>query len=149
MGALTLLRCALRQPERALALIPSGMGVGAPGTADATALARRRRMFEPVDDEVLFLPADGGFTQGFPERSPVAHQRYVRLRSTATRIEAARHPRTPTMTDPSREELAGRVGGISSPMQIVVGEHDWLAPHARHLHELVAGSRLAVVPGGP
>src|SRR5215472_14209966 len=141
MGALTLLRCALRQPERALALIPSGMGVGAPGTADATALARRRRMFEPVDDEVLFLPADGGFTQGFPERSPVAHQRYVRLRSTATRIEAARHPRTPTLADP--------VGGISSPMQIVVGEHDWLAPHARHLHELVAGSRLAVVPGGP
>lgn len=149
MGALSLLRWAVRHPERALALVPSGMGVAAPGTADALAQANRRRMFEPVSDEVLFLPAEGGFTPGFPERSPAAHQRYVRLRSTATRIEAARHPRPPTMADPSREELAGRVGGIRSPMQIIVGEHDWLAPPARHLHELVAGSRLAEVPDGP
>jgi pimeloyl-ACP methyl ester carboxylesterase len=30
-----------------------------------------------------------------------------------------------------------------------VGEHDWLAEAAGHLHERVEGSRLAVVPGAP
>lgn len=149
MGALTLLRWAVRHPDRALALVPSGMGVLPPGAAGAEADARRRRMREPVADDVLFLPAEGSFTPGFTERSPAAHQRYVRLRSTASRIEAARHPRETTMRDPVREELVGRVGSIRSPMQIVVGEHDWLAPAARHLHELVPGSRLAVVPDGP
>jgi pimeloyl-ACP methyl ester carboxylesterase len=34
-------------------------------------------------------------------------------------------------------------------MQIIVGEHDWLADAGRHLHERVAGSRLAVIPGAP
>jgi pimeloyl-ACP methyl ester carboxylesterase len=34
-------------------------------------------------------------------------------------------------------------------VQIVVGEHDWLRDHARHLHELVPSSRFAEIPGGP
>ncbi|HKF74597.1 MAG TPA: alpha/beta hydrolase [Candidatus Dormibacteraeota bacterium] len=148
MGALTILRWAVRSPDRALALVPSGMGVlpaGAAGEPPEPA----RRMFEPVADELVFIPGERGFTPGFRERSPAAYERYVRLRSTATRIEAARHPRQPAMSRPTREELAGRVGAIRSPMQIVVGEVDWLADAARHLHELVGGSRLAVVPGGP
>jgi pimeloyl-ACP methyl ester carboxylesterase len=149
MGALTLLRWAVRQPDRALALVPSGMGVVPPGASDPMPGAARRRMLDPVGEEMIFLPGEGGFTPGFAERSPLAYQRYVRLRSTATRIEASRHPRPPTLTDPTREELAGRVAAIRSPMQIVVGEHDWLAEAARHLHERAAGSRLAVVPGGP
>jgi len=149
MGALTVLRWAVRHPDRALALVPSGMGVQPPAGEDGGTAEVVRRMREPVSDEVLFLPAEAGFTGGFAERSPAAYQRYVRLRSTATRIEASRHPRQPAMADPAREELAGRVGAIRSPMQIVVGEHDWLAPAARHLHDLVAGSRLAVVPGAP
>lgn len=147
MGALTVLRWAARNPDRARALVPSGMGVTPPG-GDGSA-GPLRRLFDPVGEDVLLLPGEGGFTPGFPGRSPLAYERYLRLRSTATRIEAARHPRQPTMTDPSREELAGRVAGIRSPMQIVVGEHDWLAPAARHLHDLVPGSRLAVVPGAP
>jgi pimeloyl-ACP methyl ester carboxylesterase len=149
MGALTLLRWAVRNPDRALALVPSGMGVAPPGEDGFGSEAVRRRLFEPVGEDVLLLPGEGGFTPEFPSRSPLAYERYVRLRSTATRIEAARHPRQPTLVDPSREELAGRVGAIHSPMQIVVGEHDWLAAAARHLHELVPGSRLAVVPGAP
>ena len=147
MGALTLLRWAVRHPDRALALVPSGMGVVPPGGDGSEAV--RRRLREPVDQEVLFVPAEGGFTADFPARSPVAYERYVRLRSTATRIEASRHPREPAMADPTREELGARVGVIRSPLQIVVGELDWMAAAARHLHELVPGSRLAVIDGAP
>jgi len=73
----------------------------------------------------------------------------VRLRSTASRLEASRHPRQPTANDPTREELAERVGKIASPMQIIVGENDWLAAAAQHLHELLPASKLAVIPGAP
>ena len=143
MGALTLLRWAARHPEQAVALIPSGMGVPRPGTA------RARPTAEPIGDEVLFVGAEGGFTPDFPAASPELYERYVRLRSTATRIEAFRHPRESTLVNPSRDELAGLAGSIRSPMQIIVGEHDWLADAGGYLHELVAGSRLEVVPGAP
>lgn len=151
MGALTTLRWATRHPDRALGLIPSGMGVAPPSTRepDAEAAARRARMFAPIDDATLFIPAAGGFTPEFPTSNPLEYERYVRLRSTATRVAAARRPRRPTLSNPTRDELAGLVGAISSPMQIIVGEHDWLRDHARHLHELVESSRLAVIPGAP
>ena len=45
--------------------------------------------------------------------------------------------------------MAERVAKISSPMQIVVAEHDRLRDHARHLHELVPSSRFAEIPGAP
>jgi pimeloyl-ACP methyl ester carboxylesterase len=144
MGALTLLRWAVRHPDQALGLMPSGMGVLPPGAPD-----RPRPGTEPIGDEVLFVAAEGGFTPEFPAASPVLYDRYVRLRSTATRIEAFRHPRPPTFAKPARDELAGLVPGIRSPMQIIVGEHDWLADAGAHLHRLVEGSRLATVPGAP
>jgi pimeloyl-ACP methyl ester carboxylesterase len=143
MGALTILRWAVRHPEQALGLIPSGMGVPPPGAPG------RPRSTEPVGDEVLFLGAEGGFTPDFPAARPELYDRYVRLRSTATRIEASRHPRASAAARPARDELAGLVPGIRSPMQIVVGEHDWLAAAGAHLHELVPGSRLVTVPGAP
>jgi pimeloyl-ACP methyl ester carboxylesterase len=148
MGALTVLRWAIRNPDRAAALVPSGMGV-APPAGDAASGAVMRRLFDPIDQETLFLPAEGGFTESFHARSPVAYERYVRLRSTATRIEASRHPRRQAMADPTREEVGARVAAIRSPMQVVVGEVDWMAPAARHLHDLVPGSRLAVIDGAP
>lgn len=149
MGALTVLRWAVRHPDEATALVPSGMGITPPGAGDSMPESTRRAMFEPVDDSVAFLEARGGFTPAFPDQHPVEYARYVRLRSTATRIEASRHPRQPTMLAPGRGDLAEAVGAIRSPMQIVVGEHDWLADAARHLHDAVAGSRLAVIPGAP
>jgi pimeloyl-ACP methyl ester carboxylesterase len=145
MGALTLLRWATRHPARARALVPSGMGVG----ESQAAAAVRRNLFEPVGDDVLFLPGESGFTEGFPTERPREYERYMRLRSTATRIEAARRPREFTMRGPSRDELADRVASIKSPMQIVVGERDFLRESAANLHRLVKHSRLAVVPGGP
>jgi pimeloyl-ACP methyl ester carboxylesterase len=150
MGALTTLRWATRHPDRAVGLIPSGMGVQPPAAEQSEAeSARRARMFAPIADDVLFIPAEGGFTPEFPTANPAAYDRYVRLRSTATRIEASRRPRQPTMVDPARDELAGRVGKIASPMQIVVGERDWLRPAAAHLHELVPSARFAEIPGAP
>ena len=53
------------------------------------------------------------------------------------------------MENPGRAELADRVASIESPMQVIVGELDWLRPAAEHLHTLVKGSRLAIVDGGP
>ena len=144
MGALTLLRWAVRHPGQALGLIPSGMGVQRPG-----APARPLPAAEPIGDEVLFVGAERGFTPEFPAASPELYDRYLRLRSTATRIEAFRHPRPASFANPGRDELAGLVAGIESPMQIILGEQDWLADAGVHLHELVEGSRLALVAGAP
>jgi pimeloyl-ACP methyl ester carboxylesterase len=145
MGAMTLLRWAVRNPDRARALIPSGMGVT---PVDAGTPARRPET-EPAGEDALFLPAQGGFTRGFPAAHPDEYDRYIRLRSTATRIEATRRPRRGTAENPGRGELADLVGTIRSPMQIIVGEHDWLAEAGSHLHERVEGSRFATVPGAP
>jgi pimeloyl-ACP methyl ester carboxylesterase len=120
------------------------MGIQPPG-----APGRPRPAAGPIGDDVLFVGAEGGFTPDFPAARPELYDRYVRLRSTATRIEAFRHPRTATLASPGRDELAGLVGAIASPMQIVVGEHDWLAAAGAHLHELVPGSRFAQVAGAP
>jgi pimeloyl-ACP methyl ester carboxylesterase len=144
MGALTLLRWAVRNPDRARALVPSGMGVH-PADADPPA----RPATEPISDDELFLPAPAGFTPEFPAEHPDLSDRYIRLRSTATRIEATRHPRQSSAADPSWRELTELVATIRSPMQIIVGQHDWLADAAAHLHTRVEGSRFAQVEGAP
>jgi pimeloyl-ACP methyl ester carboxylesterase len=145
MGAMTLLRWAVRNPDRARALIPSGMGVLPVGSA----ITAGRPGVEAPDDEALFLAAPGGFTPDFPAAHPDRYARYVRLRSTATRIEATRRPRRASAENPGRDEMVELVATIRSPMQIIVGEHDWLAEAGRHLHERVGGSRLTVIPGAP
>src|SRR5438874_2996150 len=82
MGGLTVLRWATRHPDRAAALIPSGMGIAPPTGETEAAAATRRALSQAVGDEVLFLPATGGFTDGFADREPALYDRYVRLRST-------------------------------------------------------------------
>src|SRR5204863_145471 len=99
-----------RHPEQAVALVPSGMGVMPPGD-DAMPSTTRRAMFEPVDDSVLFLPAEGGFNTGYAEADPTAYDRYVRLRSTATRIEASRYPGPVTA---SRAPVTAGALGVST-----------------------------------
>lgn len=149
MGALTLLRWAARHPGDAAALVPSGMGITPPDADQEQEAARARAIAAPLPDDVLFMPAEAAFTTSFVTERRDQYERYLRLRSTATRIEAARHPRRPTMKDPGRGELAERVTGITSPMCIVVGTKDWLFPAAKHLHELVPASQLEVLDGAP
>jgi pimeloyl-ACP methyl ester carboxylesterase len=144
MGALSLLRWAVRHPGDAVGLIPSAMGVLPPDEPGRPAPGT-----EPIGDEILFVGAERGFTPDFPAARPELYERYVRLRSTATRIEAFRHPRPPTLVNPGRDELAELVPAISAPMQIILGEHDWLFDAGTRLHELVKGSRLATVAGAP
>jgi pimeloyl-ACP methyl ester carboxylesterase len=143
MGGATLLRWACRHPDDALALIPSGSGVAPPGSP---APVRSR---EPLDDHTIFLPFGDSLTERLKEERPVLYDRYFRIRSTATRIEALRHPRTPTAANPTRAEVADMVVKVGSPMQIVVGGLDRAVPSAQHLNELVPGSRLAVIDGAP
>jgi pimeloyl-ACP methyl ester carboxylesterase len=143
MGALTALRWAVRHPDGAAALIPSGMGIG----PFPDGMARSRA--EPLDEHTLFLPAGDSLTEGLRTRDPLLYERYLRIRSTATRLEAMRHPRPRSMAGPSREDLDQGVATIRSPMLVVVGDLDRLAPNARALAATVPGARLHVVNGSP
>jgi 3-oxoadipate enol-lactonase len=144
MGALTILRWAVRHPDDAAALVPSGMGIGP--FPDAMAA---RAHSEPLADRTLFLPVGDALTDGLRTRDPQLYERYVRIRSTATRLEALRHPRPRSMVRPSREDLNQSVATIRSPMLVVVGELDRLVPNARALAAAVPGARLHVVKDSP
>jgi hypothetical protein len=87
---MTLLRWAIRHPTSAAALIPSGMGVRDPAGA-----AVARWMSEALDHEVLLLPVGDSFTERFRNEQTQLFEHYLRLRSTATRIEALRDPSHP------------------------------------------------------
>jgi len=143
MGAMTTIRWAARYPDSAAALVPSGMGIGPfpGGTARAAA--------EPLDDQTLFLPVGDSLTGNLRARDPLLYERYLRIRSTATRLEALRHPRARSMGSPSREELDEAVTKIQSPMLVVVGDLDRLVPNARALAAAVPGARLHVVKDSP
>lgn len=144
MGANTLLRWAVRHPERALALIPSGMGVPREGEEV------RPPSRGPLDQETLFLPTGDALTDRLKQERPRMYERYLRIRSTATRIEALRHPRRPSARSlEERAALPQRVGAIRSPMCIIVGSLDRLRPNAERLHELVPGSEFHVIDGAP
>jgi pimeloyl-ACP methyl ester carboxylesterase len=143
MGGNTLLRWASRHPSDAAALVPSGSGVR---SSDA-AMPRQRRA---LDAETLFLPTGDSLTERFQQEQPRMYERYLRIRSTATRLEAMRHPRSPsTRTAEERLSMAERVGAIRSPLLAVVGSLDAAVPAAEKLHELVEGSELHVVDGAP
>jgi pimeloyl-ACP methyl ester carboxylesterase len=142
MGALTTIRWAARHPGGAAALVPSGMGIGPfPGGGRPAA--------EPLDDQTLFLPVGDSLTDNLRDHNPLLYERYLRIRSTATRLEALRHPRARSMANPSREELDAAVTKIQSPMLVVVGDLDRLAPNARALAAAVPGAKLHVVKNSP
>lgn len=144
MGGNTLLRWATRHPGEALALIPSGMGVPLDPSAAAPPAP------QPLDAETLFLPTGDALTEGFKTRQLRLYERYLRIRSTATRLEALRHPRRPgARTLAERTALAERVTAIRSPMLIVVGALDRLVPNCERLHALVQHSEYRVIAGAP
>jgi pimeloyl-ACP methyl ester carboxylesterase len=144
MGGNTLLRWAIRHPNEARALIPSGSGVAREGTNTP------RLPGQPIDPDTLFLPIGDSLTDGFKQQQPRMYERYLRIRSTATRIEALRNPRKPSArTLQERSQMASGVAGITSPMLVVVGSLDAAVPSAEHLHELLPQTQLRVIEGAP
>lgn len=145
MGANTIIRWAARHPGDARALIPSGMGVQPEGSDIGT-----RPLAPPLDNETLFLPIGDSLTDGFKAAQPRMYERYLRIRSTATRLEALRHPRKATrglLGDPV--ELAKSIVNVTSPMLVVIGGLDRLVPWAENLHRLVPRSQYRVIEGAP
>jgi pimeloyl-ACP methyl ester carboxylesterase len=141
MGGSTILRWAARHPDSAAALIPSGSGVrDTPAALPDPA---------PLDPDTLFLPTGDSFTQAFREQQPRMYERYLRIRSTATRIETLRHPRPRASAAADVGTLAQRISAVRSPMLIVVGGLDRARPAAERLHELVSHSELKVIEGAP
>jgi pimeloyl-ACP methyl ester carboxylesterase len=144
MGGNTLLRWATRHPGDALALIPSGSGV-APSGSNAPRLNP-----QPLAPDILFLPIGDSLTDGFKKSQPRMFERYLRIRSTATRLEALRNPRTPSQkTIAERAGMAEKVTKITSPLCAIVGALDPAVPSAENLHKLVPGSEYHAIPGAP
>jgi pimeloyl-ACP methyl ester carboxylesterase len=142
MGGATILRWAARHPGGAKALIVSGMGI-----REAGAPVREIR---PIDNETLFLPTGDSLTDKLRSERPRMFERYLRIRSTATRLEFLRHPRERSpLTVTETESLAARVPSVTSPMLVIVGALDALQTAAQRLHTLVPQSECVVVPGSP
>lgn len=145
MGGATILRWAARHPGDARALVVSGMGVaepGSPGYIDRP----------PLDADTLFLPVGESFTKGLESSQPLVFERYLRIRSTATRIEALRHPRQRNIkTVEETAALHERIRAVTSPLLAIIGDDDRLVPpaNAERLHGLVAGSKLVILEGAP
>ena len=143
MGGNTILRWASRHPDDALGLIISGSGVR-PAPAAAPAEAR------PLPDDRIFIGVGESFTPGFKDEQPMMLERYYRIRSTATRIEALRSPRRASAkTAEERASMVERVTAIRSPMQIITGELDTALDAATALHEAMPSAGYHVIPGGP
>jgi len=146
MGAMTLLRWGLRHPDGAAALIPSGAGIGE-GTGTPPPPRAER---QPISDDVLFLSAGTALTDRFRAEQPLLHQRYIRVRSTGTRLEAERHPRRPaSATAADRAIIHERIGSVRSPMCIIVGSLDGTVPAAARLHKAVPHSEYHVIERAP
>jgi pimeloyl-ACP methyl ester carboxylesterase len=143
MGGMTIIRWACRHPDAARALIISGMGI----------MTEPRRGPSPlqqaVGDDVVFLGVAESFTPEFYASEKLLVDRYIRVRSTAVRLEAQRHSRESTQVNPPWEAEALTQGAkrIRSPMLIIVGALDNLRPAAERLHEAVPHSRLCVIEG--
>jgi pimeloyl-ACP methyl ester carboxylesterase len=141
MGGNTIIRWATRHPDAAAALIPSGSGVVAPGQTMPPQ--------QPLDPDVLFLPTGDALTDGFKQSQRTMDERYLRIRSTATRLEALRHPRPRARQWADRATLVDRVSAIRSPMLIVVGALDRARPNCELLHERVPHSEYRAIEGAP
>ena len=78
------------------------------------------------------------------------YDRYLRIRSTATRIEYLRHPRARNpKTIAETEAIAEGIRQVKSPMLVIAGSLDPLIPSAKRLHELVSHSNFHEVEGAP
>ena len=143
MGGATILRWASRHPGDAKALIISGMGVAEPGQSTV-------REVRPLDNDTLFLPVGQALTSRLKQERPRMFERYLRIRSTATRLEYLRHPRPRNAKTISETTLVSEaIQQVTSPMLVIIGSLDGLIPNAERLHALVPHSQYAVIEGAP
>jgi pimeloyl-ACP methyl ester carboxylesterase len=144
MGGNTIVRWAAKHPADAAALIPSGSGIPPEPPANGTGLPEQRAL----DKDTLFLPIGDSLTDGFKAAQPRMYERYLRIRSTATRLEAMRNPRR-RATPMARDELIAAVKAITSPMLCVVGALDRAVPSSKNLSTLVPGAEFVSIDGAP
>jgi pimeloyl-ACP methyl ester carboxylesterase len=119
------------------------MGIREPG-------AQAFRAIAPLDADVLFLPVGDSLTDTLKMQRPRMYERYLRIRSTATRLEYMRHPRErhPT-TLAETAAIAETITRVSSPMLVIVGALGPLVTAARRLHDLVPHSRYREIAASP
>ena len=145
MGGNTIIRWAAEHPDVAAALVPSGSGIPPQAPANGTGLREQR----PLDLETLFLPIGDSLTDGFKQAQPRMHERYLRIRSTATRLEAMRHPRRRATPRMDRDALIAAARSIKSPMLCVVGGLDGAVPSSKNLSTIVPGAEYVEIAGAP
>lgn len=157
MGGMTTLRWAVRNPDGATALVVCGMGwplvvppPGQPGEPE------KFEVFSSLDqDERIWLGVGNSFTEQWIEDNPLDYARYIRIRSTAAAIEAARYPRSLEesqgeflSTDPQDVQwFQKRLESIASPLLLLVGDHERprIRRGADHVAATVPGAKLLVV----
>lgn len=150
MGGMTTLRWAARNPCTARALVICGAGW--------PLLPMDGKIASALDpNERIWLGVGESFTRDWIEANPVEYARYIRIRSTATAIEAARHPR-PVMesqvdflsNDPdAAARFEASLKAIASPMMLFAGslEDPAIFHGVQRTHELVPHSRLVIAEG--
>lgn len=140
-GAMTTLRWAVRNPNRAAALVITGMGWP---LGDPSALPPRA----PLRDG-LFIESKN-FEPSFAAAHPEILRRYSLLRSTATAIEMTNHPRPLGQRGLEwfDDDFGARLAQIETPTWIAVGDHDFAYEPARNLATLLPSVELTVLEGG-
>lgn len=157
MGGMTALRWAVRNPGGAAAVVVCGMGwplvvppPGQPGQPE------KFEVFSSLDaDERIWLGVGNSFTQRWIAENPHDYARYIRVRSTATAIEAARHPRSLEQSqgeflsaDPRDVDWFQQgLESVTSPLVVMIGDEERprIRRGAEHVAATVPGAHLLVV----
>lgn len=138
MGAMTVLRWATRHPGGCHGVVAAGMGWPFP--------TGERAPTPPLRDG-LWIEAKR-FDPDWAARHPVEVDRYSRLRSTATAIEAMQHPRDMgvNFSEFADSGFGERLRTIDVPVHAFIGEDDFFAPSVESLAELVPNCMVTSVP---
>jgi len=145
MGGFTALRAALTRPERVTALVLMDTDAGAEPFGHRVQYALMRgavRVFGPsaVASPIKKMMFGRSALKDQPELCEVYRQRFMAVdtRSTLTVGRAIA----------SRDDLLPRLGQISCPTLVIVGEEDMALPVAlsRRIAEGVQGAELVIVP---
>ncbi len=144
MGGMTILRWLYRHQNQARCAIISGAGwpidVSSPP-----------RAFVDGDLEQILVGVGGSFTPNFVKDNHDVVARYIRLRSTATRIEAERFPRQMSFSNPPwsgyDDSIAEGFKKVLTPTLFFVGDQDFFFSAAETAQKLLPNSTLEISAG--